>query len=241
MKKLFTLCAAVLMGSVMAFAQTDNTFRFVDADGNEVPDGTVLERYERHDSIVHFPPPVGDIDNGTMIPAGLYVENTSSEEVFCAIDYQVTQIDGGVFQICFPTNCVPQTTVTDLISTGTGPIQASSKNDLRTEWIVRIASTETEYHGICKATIRLKTMRQVKTGEVGGYPIYDYELVGYGPKVEIIFYNDGTTEGITAPEKAGQAEVEAYYSLDGCRRDVPQKGLNIVKYSDGTAKKVVIR
>lgn len=240
MKKLFTLCAAVLMGSVMAFAQTDNTFRFVDADGNEVPDGTVLERYEKIDGREEIPG-WGVYDKGTYIPTGLYVENTSSEEGFCAIDYQVTQIDGGAFLICFPMNCENKTTVTDLISTGTGPIQAGNKSDLQTEWFVRIANTETEYQGICKATIQVKTMRRIKTGEVGGFPIYDYEFVGYGPKVEIIFHNDGTTEGITAPEKAGQAEVEAYYSLDGCRRDVPQKGLNIVKYSDGTAKKVVIR
>lgn len=235
MKKLFTLCAAVLMGSVMAFAQTDNTFRFVDADGNEVPDGTVVERYEKIDGREEVPG-WGVYDRGTYIPAGLYVENTSSEEVFCAIDYQVTQIDGGAFQICFPMNCSSESTVTDLISTPSGPIQAGSKSDLQTEWFVRIANTETEYQGICKATLQLKTMREIMNG---GIPTY--EFVGYGPKVEIIFHNDGTTEGITAPEKAGKAEVEAYYSLDGCRRDVPQKGLNIVKYSDGTAKKVVIR
>lgn len=35
--------------------------------------------------------------------------------------------------------------------------------------------------------------------------------------------------------------TEQYYSVDGCRRQQPQKGLNIVKSSNGTTKKVLVK
>ena len=34
---------------------------------------------------------------------------------------------------------------------------------------------------------------------------------------------------------------QQYYSVDGCRRQQLEKGLNIVKYSDGTTKKVLVK
>lgn len=240
MKKLFTLCAAAIMGSVMAFAQSDytpteNVFQFVDEDGAVVADGTTWEVYEKHDI------GGGIMDMGTAVLSGLSVKNTADGDVYCAVDYQVTQIDGGTFQICFPTNCIPSSSVTEVLSTQSGIISAGSVNDLQTEWVIRPMKGNTEVTGVCKATVQLKTMRQVQTGEVGGYPIYGYELVAMGPKVDIIFHNDGTNAGISGVAPAGKQEVEAYYSLDGRRRDVPQKGLNIVKYADGSAKKVIVK
>ena len=37
------------------------------------------------------------------------------------------------------------------------------------------------------------------------------------------------------------APAQQYYSVDGCRRQQLEKGLNIVKYSDGTTKKVLVK
>lgn len=41
-------------------------------------------------------------------------------------------------------------------------------------------------------------------------------------------------------DEAGEATVAGYYSLDGRKLDAPVKGINIVRYSDGTSKKVVV-
>ncbi len=48
-----------------------------------------------------------------------------------------------------------------------------------------------------------------------------------------------TGTGIAGVEASKDKTVEAYYSLDGTRLDAPAKGVNIVKYSDGTAVKVI--
>lgn len=56
---------------------------------------------------------------------------------------------------------------------------------------------------------------------------------------QIKFIPDGGT-GIVNIEAAEEVKtVEAYYTLDGVRVDEPVKGVYIVKYSDGTAKKIV--
>lgn len=39
----------------------------------------------------------------------------------------------------------------------------------------------------------------------------------------------------------GATEAEAYFSLDGIRMNAPRKGLNIVKFSDGSTKKVLVK
>lgn len=55
--------------------------------------------------------------------------------------------------------------------------------------------------------------------------------------------NPDASTGIESVETAGEdgvAEV-ARYNANGVRLSAPQKGLNIVKYSDGTSKKVVVK
>ena len=48
------------------------------------------------------------------------------------------------------------------------------------------------------------------------------------------------TAGIeNATIKSNQAEK--YYTIEGCQIEHMQKGLNIVRYSDGTTKKVIIK
>lgn len=37
------------------------------------------------------------------------------------------------------------------------------------------------------------------------------------------------------------AEVVAYYNLQGIASDSPRKGMNIVVYSDGTTRKLMVR
>lgn len=233
MKKLFTLFAAVLLGSMVSFAQTDNSFQFVDAEGNVIADGTTWHVYDTEE----------DPTYGTIVPSGISVKSTVDSTSFCAVDYQVTQISGGIFQICFPVNCTSHDKVTDLITTNSGEMAAGLVQDIKTEWVIRpnFPANSPTATGTCTATIQLKTMRQIQTGEIFGFPTYDYELIGMGPKITIVFHNDGTTDGIDGVATENGAKVEAYYNLGGVRLGAPQKGLNIVKYTDGTTKKIVVK
>ena len=53
---------------------------------------------------------------------------------------------------------------------------------------------------------------------------------------------DGTSSGINDIISAGENAVEvARYALDGTQLSVPTKGVNIVKMSDGTTKKVIVK
>lgn len=224
MKKLFTLCAAIVMGCMAASAQTDNTFQFVDKDGNVVADGTTWHAYEKENDIFY----------GTIIPSGLYVKNTTGETADCSLDFQVTQTSGSKFLICYPTNCTGISGVTEVISTGTGTHLANESKDLQAEWVVKPFGADAEIAGTCTVTLQIKVMQQIEG-------TFQYEVKAYGPKITVVFHNDGTTDGISGAEAAGGKEPVAYYSVDGRRLGVAQKGLNIVKYADGTTAKVVVR
>lgn len=51
---------------------------------------------------------------------------------------------------------------------------------------------------------------------------------------------NATITGIEDEKYESEAKVVGYYSIDGKKLDAPSKGLNIVRYSDGSAKKVII-
>ena len=36
-------------------------------------------------------------------------------------------------------------------------------------------------------------------------------------------------------------DVEGYYDLNGCKYRTPQRGINIVRYTNGTLRKIVVR
>ena len=52
--------------------------------------------------------------------------------------------------------------------------------------------------------------------------------------------SEGTGTGINSiVNNGGEKEVVGIYSVNGAKSNSLQKGLNIIKYSDGTAKKVI--
>ena len=53
--------------------------------------------------------------------------------------------------------------------------------------------------------------------------------------------NDPKPTGIVSIVNADNVSVVGYYTLEGQRIDLPRKGVNIVKMSDGTVKKIVIK
>ena len=67
----------------------------------------------------------------------------------------------------------------------------------------------------------------------------DYRLAGFGDYFENIVEFDAT--GIDKTTTSTDVEEVARYSVNGQRLSAPTKGLNIVKYSDGSVKKVTVR
>ena len=67
----------------------------------------------------------------------------------------------------------------------------------------------------------------------------DYRLSGFGDYFENIVEFEAT--GIDKTTTSTDVEEVARYSVNGQRLSAPTKGLNIVKYSDGSVKKVAVR
>ena len=67
----------------------------------------------------------------------------------------------------------------------------------------------------------------------------NYRLFGFGKYFENIVEFDAT--GIDKTTTSTDVEEVARYSVNGQRLSAPTKGLNIVKYSDGSVKKVAVR
>ena len=96
--RLLLLTAAAIMYTAVD-AQTDGTFVFVDSEGNEVEDGSHINA-----STVEY------IDDGMggqtlIIPTGLSVKNTSSENCGVSLEIDVEKLDNGILQYCFPSSC----------------------------------------------------------------------------------------------------------------------------------------
>ena len=66
-----------------------------------------------------------------------------------------------------------------------------------------------------------------------------YRLFGFGNYFENIVEFDAT--GIDKTTTSTEVEEVARYSVNGQRLSAPTKGLNIVKYSDGSVKKAAVR
>nr|WP_293492474.1 leucine-rich repeat domain-containing protein [Prevotella sp.] len=66
----------------------------------------------------------------------------------------------------------------------------------------------------------------------------DYWLSNWGIFANIVEYDATGIDHITT---SGEAKEISRYAADGQRLEVPAKGLNIVKYSDGSVKKVVVQ
>lgn len=211
MKKISTLALLLMMGAMSGWAQTDNTFRFVDKNGNEVPDGTELTITETED----------DGWGGVMMPTGLYIKSNQSGTLYGSMVYNVIEMSSGAFQVCFPENCT-QTEKTGEFETPAGAVKT---DDIQAEWLP-------EVYGTAKVTLQPKTY---KHNNVTGNTTF----VGYGPKITINFvYADPAgiiDAGVDSKKEVGR------YALDGRRLAQLQRGINIVKTDDGKTHKVFIK
>ena len=236
MKKIFTLCVA-LFAAVSMFAQeTKGMFEFATADGTVVPSGSVITKSDVED---HTDPEEG-VDN-MQIPTGLFVKpiktDLNGEKLCVKLCVDVEKIDHGSIAFCLLGSCSSAMREGTYESNG-GFVE--QLDDLQTEWMIgNDKETEKAMYGEATAKLTLVVCRKVSMGKDGfGVEQFKYEDVGESSTVTVKFvYNEKST-GINGISNA-DATVVARYAADGTRLSAPQKGLNIVKLSNGKTVKYI--
>lgn len=217
MKKLFTLCIALLFSCVAMNAQN---FIFVDGEGNTIENGATLtmDQVSYKKDFVFNPDGSYEIIQVPMIPlSGVYIKNNSSESQSCKVTYNVTALPNGTFAACCAGNC------SNLDSEGT--IEKNANADAGKTIDI---STNTEWVPVAAGTTTVKISAQ---GSKSMLP--DSEIT-------INFIYDGTAS-IDGIQNNADNKVVARYSINGQLLDAPQKGINILKYADGRIEKVIVK
>lgn len=78
-------------------------------------------------------------------------------------------------------------------------------------------------------------------GDKQDWYLYSAEDYPYALCVQIIARKPNGETAILGVDASGKAYEKQYYSLDGKQLSAPQKGINVVKMSDGTSKKVLVK
>lgn len=216
MKKIFTIAMALLMGFSMAYAQDDeldDTFTFQDADGNVIENGATVTATGV----------TTDAFGSTMIKSGVYVKNNYGTVSGVRATATVVSMDNGQVQYCFPMTCYYLDK--PMVKVSSGSINGDEVKDIQTEWMPTA-------DGTCTMTLKLETAEW----NASKFAIGD--VIGEGPTITIKFvYGTASVNNVNADN----AKVVGRYNVAGATLSAPQKGLNIVKMSDGSTRKVVVR
>ena len=235
MKKIFTLCVA-LFSAVAMFAQdAKSIFEFTDAAGNVVPSGSVVTRNEVEEAEY----------GGYQITTGLFAKQNLKEKdgytVAVKMVMEVTKMPHGQIQYCYPGSCQ----LTGVGEEGLGTYETDAAvptgTSLTTEWMMGLDDNTGEaLPGEAEAKFTLVACKQIPAGvNQYGVPVYEYEEIeGENPSVTVKFVCADPT-GINGVADNANATVVARYAADGSRLSEPQKGLNIVKLSNGKTIKYI--
>ena len=236
MKKIFTLCFALFSAVAMFAQETKGMFEFATADGTVVPSGTVITKSDVED----FTEPKDGYDT-KQISTGLFVKpiktDLKGEKICVKLRLNVERIDNGSIAFCLLGNCKSASEKGEFESSG-GFVE--QLDNLQTEWrIGNDEETDKAMYGEAKAKLTLVVCRKVSLGkDQFGIEQFKYEDIGESSTVTVHFiYNEKST-GINGISNA-DATVVARYAADGTRLSAPQKGLNIVKLSNGKTVKYI--
>ncbi len=97
-----------------------------------------------------------------------------------------------------------------------------------------------KYVNETSSRVPLSDWFNTKTGRMVGFKARSV-IGGHWMKVLVDNFDKekGVTLGITSLPSEDKGTAEAYYDMNGIRHSQPVKGLNIVKYSDGSTRKVM--
>ena len=176
MKKIFTFLSLCLL-SITASAQE---YVFTDAQGNTYDDGAVINRTEVEE----------DGFGGINLPGNLYVKNVGAAEGSeVAIVAQITKIDNGDLQLCFPTNCQSYGEVGTYEPNGKATLAIGEAKNLMTEWTpveygeCIVTYTAKKYQGFSGTAVRSITVKYKYSNSYQdwwGYVSTGEELNGVG-------------------------------------------------------------
>ena len=224
MKKLFTLTLLLLAAALPSLAQgTDATFAFVDADGNQLGDGTTLTIVGKEEVV----------DDGfgqyasIIVNSGLSVKNTTGTDAALKIAYTISHISNGAVQFCFPVNCLNHEETGSWVSDGT-VLKAGETSSLRTEWL----PADVGHYGDATVTYQVKVCQYNALLKL-------YTEIADGPTVTVSYvYQD---EAAVTALNNGEATPTARFTINGQRTDAPVKGVNIVRLSNGKTIKQIVK
>lgn len=229
MKKIFTLFVA-LFCTVAMFAQgTKGMFEFADKNGNVVPNGSTLTKTEVEKS-----------GKRLQINTGLFVKpvkpELNGEKLGAKLRVEVENLDHGTIQYCLLGSCSAASEKGTFNSTSDF---VKTLDDLATEWIMGTDKEGKALKGEATVKLTLVACKRVSLG-LDEFDIeqFEWQEVGDCSSVTVKFVYDGTT-AINGVAYNTNATVVARYAADGTRLSAPQKGLNIVKLSNGKTVKYI--
>ena len=185
MKKFFTYLLFVF--SIMAWPaqaqEIDESYVFIDADGNVIANGSTVIRNV-----------VEPFDEETeCIKSGISVKNTNGSTDNVGMIYVIERIDNGAYQICFPSSCNTQNEVGSY-STSSSQLMGDVQ-DIQSEWLP-VADGES----IVTLTLEL-------IAKVGFFPP-TYIHTAYGPTITVRFVKGEITPQPGIPgDVNGDSEV----------------------------------
>lgn len=234
MKKIFTLCFALFSAVTMFAQETKGMFEFATADGTVVPSGTVITKSDVED----FTDPEEGVDD-MQIPTGLWIKPIKTvlngEKLAVKLRVDVENIDHGSIAFCLLGNC-KNASEKGKFESNAGFVE--KLDDLQTEWKIVDEETHKAKYGEATAKLTLVVCRKVSLGTDKFGEHFKYDDIGESSTVTVHFvYNEKST-GINGINNA-DATVVARYAADGTRLSAPQKGLNIVKLSNGKTVKYI--
>jgi len=203
MKKFFTLFSFLL--AVAAASAQDVHYAFADKDGNLIPDGTTIVCSEAED----------DGFGGVIVNSGLHITNVAAPSNYqVSITANVTRMDNGSFQLCFPQNCLTWNTTGVHEAAGKGPVAQGELKNILSEWLP-VAE------GQCVATYTAKSYQ-------GAFAKQSYT-------VTVVFKYGAAAINATAGDTPG---VTGCYNLQGCKA-TGRSGLLLQRMSDGSVRKLL--
>lgn len=229
MKKIFTLFVALFCTVAMFAQDTKGMFEFADKNGNVVPNGSTLTKTEVEKS-----------GKRLQINTGLFVKpvkpELNGEKLGVKMRVEVESIDHGTIQYCLLGQC--------MVASEKGTFYSSSDfvktlDDLATEWFMGTDKAGNPLKGEATVKLTLVACKKVSLGlNDFGIEEFEWQEVGDCSSVTVKFVCDGTT-AINGVADNTNATVVARYAADGTRLSAPQKGLNIVKLSNGKTVKYI--
>lgn len=215
--KLMALAAMLCLGTVNVAAQDeeelDESFIFVDKEGNEIADGSTV-------TFVGGKP--NPITGKIQVDVEVSVKNTLPSAEYCSLHIVTKSLPSGSIESCFPINCTSN--IPADYESDSGLLFSGETRGLITEWIV-----EDGNYGTATLTLQLRHMEKFNK---------EYIPVGEGPtiNVNLIYADPAAIDGI---EGNDNTRIVARYNANGQIVKSPVKGVNILKLSNGKVVKVI--